>query len=265
MPTLLVCRLECGRSGAHTGGMASYSRRQVIQMGSGTGLLALVAACSSPESSRDLESGAGKDSEASASTPPAQGEWQRISLGSVSAYLLVRSGEAALVDTGNPGSEEDVAAMLDGAGLGWADLSSVILTHSHGDHVGSAAGIAELAPDAVFFAGTPDLRVIDIGREVSGLWDQDSVFGLTVIATPGHTPGHIALLDSERSVLLAGDALVSTQGALDLPNPQYTPDYDEALRSVELLGQLTFDSAYVGHGEPVLSGADGQVRALAQG
>lgn len=243
--------------------MTTFSRRRVLEIGAGTSLFALLAACSSDEQVSEGAQ-ATADSDAAATTSEAaEASWERINLGFVSAYLLVRGGEATLLDTGNQGDEGDIEAMLTSAGLGWGGLSTVILTHSHGDHVGSAAAIAQAAPEAAFYAGKPDLAAIDIGREVIGVDDQQKVANLTIIATPGHTPGHIAALDTERSVLLAGDALISDDGALALPNPDFTPDYDEALKSVEAMAQLTFASAYVGHGNPVLTGADAQVRGLA--
>lgn len=94
-----------------------------------------------------------------------------------------------VVDTGTQGSEGDIEAVLQSLGLSWGEVGDVILTHSHGDHIGSAAAIAQAAPDAVFHAGEADISAIDIGRSVSGLVDGDRVFDLTILHTPGHTPG----------------------------------------------------------------------------
>ncbi len=93
--------------------------------------------------------------------------------------------------------------------------------------------------------------------------DGDSVFGLDVIATPGHTPGHICLLDTS-GVLVAGDALTGGNGGVDGPNPQFTPDMETATQSVVKLAGLEFDVVYFGHGEPVTAGADQAVAELAE-
>jgi glyoxylase-like metal-dependent hydrolase (beta-lactamase superfamily II) len=89
------------------------------------------------------------------------------------------------------------------------------------------------------------------------------VFGLRVVATPGHTVGHIAVLDEAGGILVAGDALGTSGGTLSGSNPSFTEDADAAKASVVKLGKLTFETLLVGHGEPILEGASGQVAALA--
>src|SRR4026209_1894012 len=71
--------------------------------------------------------------------------WQRADLGFVSAYVLARAGEAAIVDTGLPGSEGTIHEALMAAGLDWKDVGHVILTHRHGDHVCSVDAILAAA------------------------------------------------------------------------------------------------------------------------
>lgn len=49
--------------------------------------------------------------------------------------------------------------------------------------------------------------------------DGAEVFGLRVVTTPGHTPGHIAVFDADSAVLAAGDALTTTfDGILSGPS-----------------------------------------------
>ena len=52
--------------------------------------------------------------------------------------------------------------------------------------------------------------------------DGQEVFGLQVVDTPGHTPGHIAVFDNDSRVLVAGDALTNTIDGLEGPMPEYT-------------------------------------------
>jgi glyoxylase-like metal-dependent hydrolase (beta-lactamase superfamily II) len=56
----------------------------------------------------------------------------------VSAYVLAGGGQAAVVDTGTDGSADDIEAVLAGLDFGWGDVSHVIVTHRHPDHVGGA-------------------------------------------------------------------------------------------------------------------------------
>ena len=62
------------------------------------------------------------------------------------------------------------------------------------------------------------------------------MFGLRIIGTPGHTAGHIAVLDEAGGVLVAGDALRTTGGTLVGSNPQNTEDATAAQASVVKLG-----------------------------
>jgi beta-lactamase superfamily II metal-dependent hydrolase len=128
---------------------------------------------------------------AGASSPPGSAApggiaWTRVNLGFVSAYILVRGGEAAIVDTGVAGSEGEIEAGLTGIGLDWSAVGHVILTHKHGDHAGSASAILTAAPAATGYIGTADLPEVQTPRALTAVEDGDDVFGLTIIGTPGH-------------------------------------------------------------------------------
>jgi glyoxylase-like metal-dependent hydrolase (beta-lactamase superfamily II) len=193
------------------------------------------------------------------------GAWSRVSFGFVSAYVLVRSGEAALVDTGTSGSASQVESTLDGLGLGWGELGTIVLTHHHGDHIGSLPEMMEAAAGATAYAGAEDIPNIPSPRSISAVADGDTVFGLQVVATPGHTPGHISILDPSGSTLIAGDALIGEGGGVAGPSAQFTADMATANESVVKLAGLDFEVVYFGHGEPVTSEASAQVAELAAG
>lgn len=190
--------------------------------------------------------------------------WTRVILGSVSAYLLGRGNEIAVVDTGTRGSGDDIAAALFTMGADWSNVSHVVLTHLHGDHVGSLPEVLEAAPRAVAYAGTADIAGISSPREIRPLDDGDEVFGLQVIGTPGHTPGHISVLDPVAGFLVAGDALNESGGMILGPNPSFTPDMDTANASVKRLAERQFETVVFGHGNPFEGEASEAVIALAQ-
>ena len=201
-----------------------------------------------------------------ASSPPASGagvSWERVNLGFVSAYVLARAGEAAIVDTGTAGSEGDIAAALQTLDLGWDAVGHVILTHLHNDHAGSAAAVLGQAADATGYAGAEDIPGISVPRPLTAVADGDRVFDLRIVTTPGHTAGHIAVLDEVGRILVAGDALGTTGGTLAGSSPQFTEDAAAAKASIAKLGALQFDILLVGHGDPILTGASAQVAALA--
>jgi glyoxylase-like metal-dependent hydrolase (beta-lactamase superfamily II) len=208
-------------------------------------------------------------SDGSSSPPPSSAAggvtWQRANLGFVSAYVLVRAGEAAIVDTGVGGSEGAIHDALTAAGLDWPAVGHVILTHRHGDHAGSVGAVLTAAPDATAYAGEADIAGISAPRPITPVADGETVFGLRVVATPGHTAGHIAVLDEAGGILVAGDALGTASGTLAGSNPQFTEDEAQAKASIVKMGKLTFETLLVGHGEPILEGASAQVAALGAG
>lgn len=82
------------------------------------------------------------------------------------------------------------------------------------------------------------------------------------IATPGHTTGHISLWRERDRTLIAGDAFITTQqesvyGALTQtptmhgPPMYFTPDWEEAHRSVRRLAALEPSVAITGHGRAI--------------
>lgn len=189
--------------------------------------------------------------------------WSRVDLGFVSAYILARQGRAAVVDTGVSGSEGDIASGLRAAGLDWESVDHLILTHLHGDHIGSVPEVMAAAPGATAYAGRADIPAIESPRPVQAVGDGDEVFGLQVIETPGHTPGHISVFDPDASLLVAGDSLNGADGGVTGANPRFTADMAMANASIAKMAGLEFESVLFGHGEPVLAGAGELVRQLA--
>ena len=140
----------------------------------------------------------------------------------MSAYILVRGAEAAIVDTGVGGSADAIETSLAGTGLDWSAVGHLILTHHHGDHVGSAADVLERAADAVGYAGQEDIGSISVPRPLTAVGDGEQVFGLTIVTTPGHTAGSISVLDPLGGLLVAGDALLTSAGRPTPPSAQFT-------------------------------------------
>lgn len=197
-----------------------------------------------------------------ATAPPVQ--WHRIDRGVVSAYILYRDGEAALVDTGVRGTADGIERALGEVGLGWDVVRHVIFTHYHPDHAGSSEDVLERAADAEAYAGESDIPAIRAPRDLTPVTDGDEVFGLRIITTPGHTAGHIVVLDpAGPGLLVAGDALVGDNGRVAGPDPRYTSNMDLAKLSVVKLANLRFETVVFGHGDPVERGASEQVAELA--
>jgi glyoxylase-like metal-dependent hydrolase (beta-lactamase superfamily II) len=215
----------------------------------------------------ETDDGAATPSETDGSTTPPAGAvaWQRVALGFVSAYVLVRDGEVAVVDTGVTGSEDDIESALTAVGLEWDVVRHVILTHKHPDHIGSIGAVLERARTAVGYAGAEDLPSILAPRELRVAADGDEIFGVRVVATPGHTKGSISVFDPIGRLFIAGDALNTSNGKVTGPNPDFTEDMRTASASVAKIAALDFDTLLVGHGDPVDGGAAAQVAKLVGG
>jgi glyoxylase-like metal-dependent hydrolase (beta-lactamase superfamily II) len=196
----------------------------------------------------------------------------RVNLGFVNAYVLVRGKEAAVVDTGTAGNAPKIADVVRTAGLNWDAVHHVILTHYHPDHIGSVGEVLAAAAKATAYAGAADIPQIESyaypppsksPRPIKAVADNDEVFGLRMIATPGHTPGHICVFDPAGSLLILGDAMNNIGDKLAGPNPQYTADMAQAHQSVKKLAKLKFQRAVFGHGEPIDNGASQAIAKLA--
>ena len=153
------------------------------------------------------------------------------------------------------GSESEILDVLETVGLGWGNVGHVILTHLHGDHIGSLGAVMDAATQADGYAGADDIPRIGSPRPLTAVGDGDQVMGLEVIETPGHTAGHISVFDPAGSVLVAGDALNGGGSGVTGANARFTADMDRANASARKMAALMPNTVLFGHGEPVLSGA----------
>ena len=244
---------------------SGFTRRRLL-LTAGSGVLGVaivntVSACSSSPDAADTVAPAPAGPSAGAASAAPTGDWQRVNLSFVSAYLLVRGSEVAVVDLGTDGSAAAIEAGLTAAGTGWDAVKHVILTHQHGDHVGGLTGVAPLV-SASLYAGTADVAAITSAKQLKAVNDGDEVFGLQIIGTPGHTAGHVSVFDPSTGVLVAGDALRTTNG-LASSDPAHTADTAQASASVRKLAALKVRTILPGHGDPLTTGAAEALQKLA--
>jgi glyoxylase-like metal-dependent hydrolase (beta-lactamase superfamily II) len=165
----------------------------------------------------------------------------------VRCYLVSYGAGLVLVDTGMPETPERIAATLAEIGAAWTDVTDVVLTHVHPDHTGGLDAMGQLAPWATVW-GHPD---DGYGGAVRAVVEGDTVRGLRVVHTPGHTPGHICLLDEGSGVLFVGDAFGSQDGHLMRAPAMFTADAEEAESSLRRIASLTAARMLMAHGAEV--------------
>ena len=84
-----------------------------------------------------------------------------------------------------------------------------------------------------------------------------------MLATPGHTAGHMAVIDHAAGLLVAGDALFTNSGGVSEGPPRFFDDIPQSRDTIRALAQLSFNTLLVGHGDPIEGNADTAVADLA--
>jgi glyoxylase-like metal-dependent hydrolase (beta-lactamase superfamily II) len=156
------------------------------------------------------------------------------------------SDRAVIVD---PGDEaEKLLRAIDALGI--TNLDAILLTHTHFDHVGAVAPVAEAtgAPvycpqletqvlanimDYVPWPGFGPFESYEADYTVAGGERLEiAALGIDVLFTPGHSPGHVSYALPDEQALFSGDVLFQDSvGRVDLPGG----DWPTLLRSIESL------------------------------
>ena len=192
-------------------------------------------------------------------------------------WLVRTGGRVILVDTGAgevlSGMFPTVGqldAFLAGANVVKSEVTDIVLTHMHADHIGGLNGegagayanakihVSETEwsfwtnPDLLSAASEEEKPTIQLVQSIASpiadritthTGEADLGDGLTFVPLPGHTPGHsgVRVTSNSESLLLVGDAIISQELQLASPNVSFALDADPELAvrtRVKLLNQL---------------------------
>jgi glyoxylase-like metal-dependent hydrolase (beta-lactamase superfamily II) len=212
----------------------------------------------------------------------------------VNWYVVEDGGRLTAVDAGLPAFAGDLEADLRAIGHRPQDVEAVVLTHSDADHTGVVPALREAGARALIHLGDRDTlakpgpkageasprHLIPYmrhpgfwrfmghmarrggakppkieGAETFGDGDVLDVPGRPrVVHTPGHTPGHSALLFEGRA-LFVGDELCTRDPLSGREGPQVMPTHfnvstDQCFESLAAIEGLEADVLLPGHGEP---------------
>ena len=213
----------------------------------------------------------------------------------VNSFLIAGDdGTLTLVDAGTRTAPRTLLAALDGLGRKPGDVTHLLLSHAHNDHTGGARRMVDATGAAV---RTHEREAVYVregrmpesdrstrgGRLMARLPGKvkgfakvgvDETFadgdvlplagGISVVHTPGHTPGHCSFLHPGSGVLITADAIFNVRG-LRYAFKNSCTDVRLSRESAQRLGELDFEVAGFTHGAHVSTGAQAAVRAFLAG
>lgn len=209
-------------------------------------------------------------------------------------YAIKDADGFTIIDTAVAPAASRIVRAVTAAGYQPSDIKRILITHAHPDHVGGLHRLVA-ATGAEVWASEQETEVIE-GRipvpsakrsdlrglnklakpptvyvkpptkvsRVIGDGDMLPVFGgLTVVATPGHAPGHLSYWHPEHRLVITGDVVFHLLNRLTLPFAFLTADMTVNRQSLRKLIALGPEIACFGHGQPIMTGASAALSAVA--
>jgi N-acyl homoserine lactone hydrolase len=160
--------------------------------------------------------------------------------------------------------DQTLASQLASLGVKPDDITYVAMSHTHGDHVGNAKAFvkSKILMQKLEYESAMNTtsKPLSDDQNVELLSGDRDVFGdgsVTIISTPGHTPGHQSLLvklPKTGALILTGD-LVHFQYMWDNKIvPSFNFNREQSLASIERVGKLVQQhkaQLWIGHDKDI--------------
>lgn len=202
--------------------------------------------------------------------------------------LILNNNSLILIDTGFPGLFNQICEAVEKEGLQFSKINTIIFTHQDIDHIGNVCEILKKVSgniktfsheeEKAYINGekTP-VKLAKIESNLEELADNKKIFykmlkagfeknkvnidetlidgqelpycgGITVIHTPGHTPGHICLYLKHWKILIAGDIFCIKDGMLCRQNQDLNFDNELNEKSIQKLMKYDIETVICYHG-----------------
>ncbi|GGP11663.1 MBL fold metallo-hydrolase [Oceanobacillus neutriphilus] len=201
--------------------------------------------------------------------------------------LIILNDELTLVDTGYPDFLPLIENEIMKNGFDMRDLKNIIITHYDDDHIGSLYDFKEKyywiniianEIESKYISGEMESERMTQAKEIlKNMSEEEKRFGkwfvgqlenlkhvpvnekvqdgdmildnkCRVIATPGHTSGHISLYFPGLKSIITGDAAVKENNDLVVANPHFCLDISNAKQSLNKIKNLKAETYYCYHG-----------------
>lgn len=202
--------------------------------------------------------------------------------------LIFNNDSLILIDTGFPGLFNKIYEAIEKEGLEFSKLNTIIFTHQDIDHIGNTYDIlkkvsggiktfsheeekayingektpVKLAKFESNLENLPDNMKVAYKMLKAGFQKNkvniDETFvdgqelpycgGITVIHTPGHTPGHICLYFKQWKILVAGDVFRVNDGILLRGKEDFNFDNELNMKSIQKLIKYDIETVICYHG-----------------
>lgn len=206
----------------------------------------------------------------------------------INPTLICDNESVVLIDAGFPEQLHQIREAFEKEGIPFNKLKTMILTHQDIDHIGSALAILkEMVSKVEIFAHEEEEKYINgekmpvklaklegnldylpenmkliyeklksgfqnsiVNVDKTLVDDQELPFcgGITVLHTPGHTPGHICLYLKKYKILIAGDILSVKEGLLVNADPSINFDNELNMKSLKKLMEYDIEKVICYHG-----------------